>query len=755
MMPLRNDPIKKEGGSKSDLGTPENIDNQGKDKHIFSFFKAPITNKFSSKNTDIQELYELIKGDSFISQTMRLRSSTTKEDAKQRKSSDFDFVTFSGVFSERNSRCLVTRSIYICIDLDHIGDKDAILEIQILILDKLRPALMFISPSGDGLKVVYRIDVDSGTHLQYFKALQVYFKEVIGFEIDPSGSDICRVCFIPYDPDAYYDKDCEILDGSLIDTFANTVELPNDKGPEVNANRHSLTTHDIIDNLIIWLNASVSFAPGSRNSFVSRLAYACNRYGIQENETLNRLLSYSELGFDESEIKAIVKSAYKHTEWFNISAFKVCDTEAAKCNLPDESSIYAKESLKNDIKTPLLPIHGFPTKLQELILECATVYGTPRDFWATSILQATAIAMGSTMEIKDKYSNGPLLWIALVAPSGMGKSEPLDLALKPIFEADIKLQEEYNIAKKEYDAIMELSSKERKAQGIDIPKEPQRKQYIIIDSTPEALMEAHSINLRGLAIFRDEIAGMILDYGRYSRSGEVQNMLSSYSEKIYKVTRKNSESRAIKKPFIPIIGGIQPGRLNLMAKDDRAVDGFMQRFLFAYPDDLVKPEYNEAYLRETFKTYYRGYINHLLSISSDRKTILLSQEAKDLYKEFYNRNTALFNAQKCEYLRAVYQKLEIAVLRIALILHVSNHVEDEQYDIPIKAQTMSAAIDMIEYFRITAHKVYLQIGQAESSVDKLDNRSVARYLMRLKKGTKAAIASVLGTSRSQLDRLLE
>ncbi|NVN96734.1 DUF3987 domain-containing protein [Candidatus Nomurabacteria bacterium] len=284
---------------------------------------------------------------------------------------------------------------------------------------------------------------------------------------------------------------------------------------------------------------------------------------------------------------------------------------------------------------------------------------------------------------------------------------------------------------------------------------PTLKQYIAVDITPEALIEAHANNRRGIAICRDELTGWICDFGRYSRSGEVQNMLSSWSEKHFKINRKNSLSAAIKKPFIPVFGGIQPGKLYQMAKDDRALDGFMQRFIFAYPDECVKPDYNEAILREQLIAYYKEYIQALLSINCDRRPIMLSPNAKLLYKDFYNLNTALFNAETDEYMKAVYQKFEIIVLRLALILHVSKYVLSGQIEQPIQPEVMSASIEMVEYFRITAQKVNIQIGQAISPSGKLDNRSVAKYLMQLKKGTKAAIASVLGTSRSQLDRLLE
>ena len=68
---------------------------------------------------------------------------------------------------------------------------------------------------------------------------------------------------------------------------------------------------------------------------------------------------------------------------------------------------------------------------------------------------------------------------------------------------------------------------------------------------------------------------------------------------------------------------------------------------------------------------------------------------------------------------------------------------------------MDAAIEMTEYFRITAVKVNQYISQAVSGNPvKLDDQGVAQYLIKIGKITKSGLATALNTSRSQLDRLL-
>ena len=754
MIPESEDSTPKDGGAKLDLSTPQNLESQNKYSAYISLFKAPISNKYPEKQVELSDVYDAVKGNTYNEKTVKLRSIGNLDEAKKFKASNFDYATFSGTFTARSTKSLIQGSPYICIDLDHIGNSDAIMVIKTLILDNLSPALMFISPSGDGLKIVFKVLTETATHLIYFRALQNYFEIVVGHTADPSGSDIARACFLPHDPDAYYNRECDILDYAFINTFYLQNTTPGWSTAPIIKQEKFPSSDEKIEILITWLEKTVSFTNGSRNSYVSKLAYACNRYGIPENDTRNRLSDFSQSGFTGNDINTIVRSVYKHTELHGVSSFY--ENQQEDFVIPENNELIGDEQSQElqTQATPLLPIDGFPCNLKDLIKECTRVYGTPQDFWAISFLQATAIALGSTYEIKDKYTNGAVLWVALIAPTGVGKSEPMDIALRPIYKIDSAEHESYIHEKKKFDSIIALTPKERKDQGIDIPKRPIQKQYIAIDSTPESLIAVHQENKRGIAIVRDEILGWILDFGRYSRSGEVQNMLSAWSEKFFKVMRKGNQSATIEKPFIPVFGGVQPEKLYELAKDGRAMDGFMQRFVFAYPDQCIKPDYNEEYLTDDYVSSYNSYITSLLGLSGDRLPIPLSKEAKQLYKEFYNHNTSLVNAESNGYARGVYQKLEIIVLRIALILHVSHHVSDKQYQKPIQPETMQSAIDITEYFRITARKVNQHIGQDISSAGKPDNRSVAQYLMKTGKITKTDLAHALDTSRAQLDRLL-
>ena len=53
---------------------------------------------------------------------------------------------------------------------------------------------------------------DAEEHLQSFLAAERYFKEEYELRIDPQCKDLCRMCFMSYDPDAYFNPDALVLD---------------------------------------------------------------------------------------------------------------------------------------------------------------------------------------------------------------------------------------------------------------------------------------------------------------------------------------------------------------------------------------------------------------------------------------------------------------------------------------------------------------------------------------------------------------
>ena len=168
----------------------------------FSFFKAPIRNTIPHKSICLLDAYNYIVGDYAKQRTEKLRNIKDPKQARQFKASTFDYCTFSGMFQTRNDKALISHSCLLCIDFDHLQSVD-LLRNQLLQDEYFETQLLFVSPSGDGLKWIISIDTKQTTHSNYFAAVANYILRTYGVEVDKSGRDLSRACFLPHDPQAY------------------------------------------------------------------------------------------------------------------------------------------------------------------------------------------------------------------------------------------------------------------------------------------------------------------------------------------------------------------------------------------------------------------------------------------------------------------------------------------------------------------------------------------------------------------------
>lgn len=167
-----------------------------------SHFSKPISNTKPFQTLNTLDVYNYIRHTNFKTATESLRRLKDTKRARKFKAFNFDYVTFSGIFTKRNDNSLVKHSGLITIDFDHINEIENLR--YELIHDKyFETEMIFISPSGDGLKWIIPIDITQETHEKYFIAISNYIKYEYDIDIDSSGKDISRACFLPYDPQVF------------------------------------------------------------------------------------------------------------------------------------------------------------------------------------------------------------------------------------------------------------------------------------------------------------------------------------------------------------------------------------------------------------------------------------------------------------------------------------------------------------------------------------------------------------------------
>lgn len=107
---------------------------------------------------------------------------------------------------------------YFVVDIDSLSEKQIDLSsARNWIETDPRVVMSFVSPSEDGLKVMFRLKercYDAGLYKLFYKEFVRRFSQQYNLEqvVDSCTCDVCRACFVSIDPDAYYNPSVETID---------------------------------------------------------------------------------------------------------------------------------------------------------------------------------------------------------------------------------------------------------------------------------------------------------------------------------------------------------------------------------------------------------------------------------------------------------------------------------------------------------------------------------------------------------------
>ena len=90
-------------------------------------------------------------------------------------------------FSQRANDKLIKYSGLLCADLDSLGAHLA--EANKKLEASPHAVAVFLSPSGDGLKVIFRVGDDASKHAGSFRAVEKHVRDLTGVQIDQACKD--------------------------------------------------------------------------------------------------------------------------------------------------------------------------------------------------------------------------------------------------------------------------------------------------------------------------------------------------------------------------------------------------------------------------------------------------------------------------------------------------------------------------------------------------------------------------------------
>jgi hypothetical protein len=250
------------------------------------------------------EIYNFIKNERYKTVINEIRNEPDKKKRSDLKVKNLVAVCWSGEFSKRANEALLKHSGLICIDFDHL---DNLIEFRQRIESDQYTYISFLSPSGDGLKVIVKIPDSVETHLKSWQALKEYYGTD---KIDEAAKDVSRVCFISSDPNIFINNEAKIF---------NELKDENELKPKQKEYKQEFYPSDriseskeIYDRIVKWLDSKMTFSDGKKNDYLVNLSSACLRFGIPEFECETIInFNYSNKA-PSSDIKRIVRDIYKN-----------------------------------------------------------------------------------------------------------------------------------------------------------------------------------------------------------------------------------------------------------------------------------------------------------------------------------------------------------------------------------------------------------------------------------------------------------
>lgn len=275
---------------------------------IFKSIKDTATPFFRDANSILQR----IKDGSSKDLVKKIRSEKNKNDRNELKK-QLPAICFSGMFNKRNDQSLIEHSGLICLDFDGYEKQKTLLEDKENLSKNKYVYSVFISPSGNGLKVLVKIPADPENHQNYFNSLDKYFNSMY---FDRTSKNLSRVCYESYDPLIFINENSSIWD-KIEETEYVEIDKIKDMPtiPITDENK-------IVDILIKWWEKKFPMEEGQRNQNAYILAMAFNDFGINKSLAGYVLNRYANDSFPLHEIATTIDSAYQNTAKFGTKYYE-------------------------------------------------------------------------------------------------------------------------------------------------------------------------------------------------------------------------------------------------------------------------------------------------------------------------------------------------------------------------------------------------------------------------------------------------
>lgn len=430
------------------------------------------------------------------------------------------------------------------------------------------------------------------------------------------------------------------------------------------------------------------------------------------------------------------------------------------------------KQFEKKVELQAFPLDSLPKALKDYVEAVAAYNSVYNEMCVLPMFAALSLALQGKARVIHPgtgYSEPLNLYCLVIANPGERKSSTLNMFMQPIKDYERRYNEIHRneietycvkhriLSQRLNNAIQRAKKAEDEQTAIslrqeltELEKDPKAAlNYTLQDVTPEALISALNENKERAAIIGDEATLFKILCGAYS-SGKGGNnvnfdvLLNSYDGNTYKVSRKGSGNIYLKSPLVTIGTMIQPQPFKQVLENaDLSGKGLLQRFIFAVPQSNVGniPFYAPK-IPEKVAAAYNSLICELLRKNDSTAALTFDREAVRLLEDYHALlQKKLSPDGMFAGLEEFASKQFAKVLRIAALLHLCEHSENEQItghtamnaiSIGLWIENQAAAAleaDMITDTEKNAKYVLRKLQKSSESV--LTRRDIQRRCKRL------------------------
>jgi len=388
------------------------------------------------------------------------------------------------------------------------------------------------------------------------------------------------------------------------------------------------------------------------------------------------------------------------------------------------------------------PTDIFPQPIREFVEAGAKAIGCDDTaYLAVPMLSVLGAAIGNSRRIRLKrtWTEPPIIWTAIVGNSGSLKSPALELASRWVREIQRKafakhdgLMADFRDEMSQYER--DMASWKKKSAGKEppeMPGEPVAERYWCDDITVEALALLLRNRWRGLLMVRDELAGWLENFGKYSsgKGSDVPRWLEMFGGRSMMNDRKTGGNNTV---FVPraavcVTGGIQLDVLRRVLRKQYRENGLAARLLMVFPPQKAK-QWSDEDIDPHVEAAVGGLLDRLYQLppATDEYgdpqpvEIGMTPEAKEVWIAFYNEH-ALEQAELSGDLAAAWSKLEGYAARFSLVIHLARSTAgDTSLKTPeeIDRTSIEAGIRLTRWFNHETRRIYAMLDEDSESCER-------------------------------------